>query len=288
MNQLLFRFMAVCIFVTLPCVAFSHGQIHDLIEKVDRKLEKDSANASLYVDRGQLYLEEQHYEEAVHDFAKAIEVDKKLAEAHYYMGVALLGEKKYKEAAIFAEQAISLATPEDTELRSQAYFLLGDIRVAQKQPDQAIVAYDDAIRITPMPTPDQYIYYVDALLSLGKTKYGAAVTLLQQATDKLGPVITLEYKLLDVYALQGDTSRALAQLDTMIARGHSKEVLFYRKGEIYLGMKEKAKASAAFNQALLSINELPLHRQSTKHIKESKQKILQQLDVLNPKKKTAP
>lgn len=255
----------------------AHGQIHDLIAKVDNKLALDPGNAGLYVDRAQLYIEVQHFAEAVVDCEKALSLEPARAEAHYFLGVAELGMRHFEAASAAVGQALTLAPAADVELRARAYFLLGDIAVADNRWPAAVTAYEDAIRVAPSSTPDQYLYYVDALIKQGPEHYGHAVTVLQQGMQALGPVTTLENRLLDVYLLQHDMTRALALLDTMIARGYSREVLWFRKGEIYQQAGDALKAKDAFNHALLSINELPPHRQNTRHIKEWKQKILLKL-----------
>jgi len=65
------------------------AQTNVLVEKLTKLIDKDSKNAQLYIQRGDAYLEQREFFDAVEDYTIAIELDDGADQAYFGRGMAL-------------------------------------------------------------------------------------------------------------------------------------------------------------------------------------------------------
>ena len=82
------------------------ARLDDAIALYGQMLALRPADATLYVDRGSLWLQKGARDEAETDFRKAIELDERLPEAAFNLGLILLAEQKSNEAERWLLRAV--------------------------------------------------------------------------------------------------------------------------------------------------------------------------------------
>jgi putative GTP pyrophosphokinase len=111
--------------------AHNKNQFSEAIAFYTRILELnpgDTIAALIYKHRGMAFFARSHYEEAIADFVKAIELDPKSYKAAYYQGIVLSVLQKYSESidAFGVSLAINPYQPYCLYRRGQAYYHLED------------------------------------------------------------------------------------------------------------------------------------------------------------------
>lgn len=110
--------------ILLANLYLEHGDLDKgkaLIEKLPASAITDP---TVYVNIGILFLNKKNPAEGATYFTRAIELDPKRAEAYYYRGLALLQQRKNREAKPDLEQVLALA-PNSDEARDAKQLLAG-------------------------------------------------------------------------------------------------------------------------------------------------------------------
>lgn len=114
------------------------------IDYATRYIEVTGA-AEGYVERGNLYIDLYELEKAVADCKKAIELDSKAYYAYNNLGCALLKLRRIEEAIGPLKQAVEI----DPDKDHLPYLNLAECYVLQKNYEEAIACYREAIRLQP-------------------------------------------------------------------------------------------------------------------------------------------
>jgi tetratricopeptide (TPR) repeat protein len=113
-----------------------------------KAIELDRKSAEAWNNRGCAYLELRQYDKALAALSKAIKLDPKFAPAHSNLGVALAEQDKLDEAIACFRQAIKL----DPKV-ALAHSNLGNALAEQGKLDEAIAAHRQAITLDPKFAP---------------------------------------------------------------------------------------------------------------------------------------
>jgi tetratricopeptide (TPR) repeat protein len=122
----------------------------------NRTDEKKEEEAPLHLKRGAAKLKEDHFEEALEEFKKAIELDPESADAHHALGLGYLKTGARVKALDALREATRLKPdwPEAQYNLGRAYYDFGDYK-------SAAISFEEAIRLKRD--------FFDALIELGAT-----------------------------------------------------------------------------------------------------------------------
>ena len=104
----------------------------------------DNPCASMYTNISAIYYKLGRYEEALANCQKAIEIDPRLAEAHYHMGNILSKTGRYDETIEAQKRAIQI-----NPVFSDAHYNLAQTYVRMGRFNEAINEYEEAVRLKP-------------------------------------------------------------------------------------------------------------------------------------------
>lgn len=130
-----------------------------------------------YVERGNLYIDLYELEKAVADCKKAIELDSEAYYAYNNLGCALLKLRRIEEAIEPLKQAVEI----DSDKDHLPYLNLAECYVLQKNYEEAIACYREAIRLQPENV--RWEKEIAKIYVLEK-KYDAAVAIYQKLIDQ--------------------------------------------------------------------------------------------------------
>ena len=105
---------------------------------------KSGPNANGYYWLGSYLQDHDYLDEAIANYAKAVQIDPNFAAAYYSLGVALQQKNQFEEAMAFYQQALSLNPKHIYALNN-----LGHIFKKMKKYDEAITYYQKALEINP-------------------------------------------------------------------------------------------------------------------------------------------
>jgi len=109
------------------------------------------------VRKGNRQYKKENYTEAEVDYRRGLEKNNKSFEAHFNLGDALFKQDKYQEAAEqFGLAAQQLDAKKDKDRLAATYHNLGNSYFGAQQYDQAVKAYQQALRNNPKDNDTRY------------------------------------------------------------------------------------------------------------------------------------
>ena len=243
----------------LPARVSAHGDLDEQIAAVTKRIEKDPANAALFLKRGQLHRMHRDWDAAMADLDQASVLDPSLSVVDLARGRTLL-EANWP---IFAKRAL------DRFLAKQPTHTDGLVtraRVLVKL-NQPVVAADDftrAIANRSEPEPYLFIERAQALASAGDDRLEEALRGLDEGVKKLGPLVTLQLPAIELELKGKRYEAALARLETIAAQSPRQETWLTRRAEILAQAGRLTEARAARIAALAAIESLPPSRRQDK------------------------
>ncbi len=145
----------------------------DAITQYGEVLKADKANPLALLGRGETYLAAGNLGAAATDLTTMIRgqqrdefarVDKRVGEAHYYLGTVMQRQGDLVGAATQARAALAISATD-----SDSLYLLGTVLLAQNQPAKAIPSFNEALLFVPVGWCEPYQGLQTAYTKLGKT-----------------------------------------------------------------------------------------------------------------------
>jgi tetratricopeptide (TPR) repeat protein len=198
--------------------------------------------SNAYYLRGNAYLDEDRYDEAISDESDAIRLDPNHAGAFALRGRGYQGKGQFDQALADENKAIAL----NPHLEIPFVFR-GSISLYKEQYDRALQDYDQAIRINPS---DYNAFFGRARAYDGKRLFARAIGDYDQ-TIHLNPRFPDAFYLRGLsYGALGKTDPGIADLGQAIRLNPNYAEAFYYRGLFYKNASQYRQAIADFDQAL--------------------------------------
>lgn len=252
--------LCLAVFMVIPFTAQAHEGLPEQIVAMTAKIKRDPKNASLYLQRGELYRLHEEWTRADADYQRALRLDPNLNIVNLARGNMLF------EAGRYAHAKSSL----DRFLRQQPDHgegLIVRARVLARMGARVKAADDFTRAIALAPTQEPELFIERARVLAGDRRHlEQALQGLDEGIERLGTLVTLELAAIDVELRLKNYDAALARLDLITAQSDRKETWLVRRGEILEKAGRKEEARAAFNAAIVAIESLPAHRRQNRSI----------------------
>jgi tetratricopeptide (TPR) repeat protein len=253
----LFLFMCVI----WPATALGHGPVHEQIEEVTRRIERDPRNAELYLKRAELHRIHNDWRAAEVDYQQTRRLDPALDVVDFCEG-RMLFEAGHLEPAKFSLDRYVSRHPHDPEAR----WARARVEARLGRAEAAVEDYTRALARLAQPKPEHFLERARALAAAGRTKQ--AIAGLDDGIQRLGPLVTLEIPAIDFELELRRYDAALVRLARIMEQSPRKERWLARRGEILTQAGRDHEAREAFVQALKALESLPPNLQATKAMKE--------------------
>jgi tetratricopeptide (TPR) repeat protein len=244
-----------------PLAARAHGDLHDQIASVTGQIRQDPRNAMLFLKRGELYRVHGEWDAAQADYDQVTQFAPDFAAIDFFRGRMLLEAGRSKPARKSLDRFLE-RQPDHAEA------LIARARVLVKLGEGEAAANDFTRAITrvPDPKPDYYLERAQALVSAGDGHVDDALRGLDEGIQRLGPLVALRVRAIDLELLRKDFDGALARLEQIIAQSPRRETWLARKGDILEQAGRTREAREAFAAALTAIESLPPNHRKSKTI----------------------
>ena len=185
-------FLGLVVFITallaffIPQRASAHGELLLRISAATKRIAAATNNfAQLYLERGELYREDQNWVAAEADYAKAEQLDPKLVGVDFCRARMLDDAGRLPESRAIYDKYLN-RYPTDGEA------LIGRARVLVKLKDRnaAIPDYRRGLELSRDPQPEFYLELAQNLSAEGQGS--DALQALDDGVKKLGPIPTLQ------------------------------------------------------------------------------------------------
>lgn len=225
----------------------AHPEIDAALSRLNAQIAATPDDASLYVQRGELYARHDAPVMAEANFLRAAELAPELPRLNRARAELDLANGRLAAARARLTRVLA-ANPKDAE----ALVLRARAGAALRAVPAAITDYSAALVLIATPPPDLYLERAE-LFSSGAD----AIRSLDEGLARLGPIVSLELRALALEESLGRTDAALTRLDRIIAQSERKESLLKRRGDLLAQAGRTAEAHAAYAAALAAIAALP-------------------------------
>lgn len=251
--------------------ALAHEDLLARIAALTHRIAQEPANSELYLKRGELFRQHEEWDGALLDFERASKLDPQLTIVDLLRGLTLLEAGNPKPAQLAFDRFLS-RHPEHAEAlaaRGRAWANLGETRAAAADLTRAI-----AVR----PLPEHYLERAQILAAAGRAD--EALQSLDESTDHLGPLVSLQRYAIELELKLGRHDAALARLDALSSGLSRQEAWLVRRGEILERAGRGMEARAVYTQALAALEALPGHLRATRAMAELETRVRAALERL--------
>ncbi len=225
----------------------AHGPIHEQIEALSARIDRDPRNAGLYLRRGELWGADGKLEAALADFERAERLDPALAVVDMARGRAFFRAGRLVPARKALDRFLAGSDehhPGASAMRARVLVQLGDFRGAAHDYERAIAGWE-------RPKPEFYVERARAHAALGEREQ--ALRGLDDGIAKLGPVVSLQLPAIELELACGRHEAALARVEAAAAGAPRREAWLARRGEILERAGRAADARRAYSGALAAL-----------------------------------
>ena len=261
--------------------AFAHGELVRSISEVTAHLEAELRRpvdghhrAKLYLERGELYRLNRDFTRAAQDY-DAAEKHEPQRQAIYIARARMLFESGRGQPAREVIERFIAANPGHAE----ALYLHARVLVSLGWGARAVEQLDRALREVSQPDPDHYLARAEILVGLGKPHLVRAVAGLDEGIARLGPIVSLDSRAIDLDLALGRHDRALARIDRQAAATIRKDVWLARRADVLERAGRKRPAQDARRQALRALEALPPTLQRRPATLELRQRLMAALHL---------
>jgi tetratricopeptide (TPR) repeat protein len=254
----------------------AHGDVHESIVALTRRIAQEPRNADLYLRRGELHRVSGELSLALADYRSARRLAPKLDAPLLCASRALVDAGRGNDARPFLEPYLA-KHPRD----AAAHALSGRVLAREGRLDEAARAYDSALAFESRPTPDLYLERARAAAGAGRAE--DALRGIEDGLSRLGPAAALEEAALDLELGLGRFDAALLRIDRTLRGAARKETGLARAGEVLERAGRLPEARDAYLRALAAVQALPPRLRETRATAELEAKLLSSLSCLERK-----
>lgn len=245
--------LAICL-TLMPPFARAHEGLHEQIVAITAKIRRDPANASLYLQRGELHRLHRDWRLAARDYDRAQRLQPGLSSVQLARGKMLFELGRFKQARMVLDQFLRRQPDQLDGLVTRGRVL---VRLGVRA--EAVKDFSHAIAVAQPPEPELFLERAQ-ILSAEQKDINNALRGLDEGIARFGPLATLELAAIDLELRQKDFEAALTRLDLVMAQSDRKEAWLIQRGEILKAAGRNDEARKAFSAALLAIESLPPER----------------------------
>jgi tetratricopeptide (TPR) repeat protein len=238
-----------------PAPVLAHGDFDARVAALSARI-KEQPSADRYLERSVLYRGHGDLAAALADLDHAERLDPTRTDLGLHRGRLALDAGRPEEAVAPLEELLA-GVPDHPEANLALARALAELG----RPRDAAAHYTRAIEAAPVRIPSHYLEQADALLAAGEPQ--VALNGLDEGLSRLGPVVALASRAIEIELAQGRVDAALVRLDRLASSASRQETWLARRAEILEDSGRRAEARAAYAGALAEIERLPVRRRAT-------------------------
>ncbi len=262
---------AVCFFPW----AKGHGTYHSLIHRIDSELKAEPGNGTLWYKRAILNFEHQNWLKTLADLEKAEQLSPKQFPTGWIKGQVLYSQNKLQEGRVELDQFLANQPTHPGALVSRARLLL-----RRNDPSAALNDFRSALRHSLNPQPDLFQEVAVALHDANLTD--EAIQILKFGLNKLGPIPSLQLKILEIELAAARHDSAFKNLDDFQKSASRPETWMMKRALIFSQLGRNDESRTAWQSLQQHISNLPEHERQSHAMNTISIQAKKALTSLNP------
>jgi tetratricopeptide (TPR) repeat protein len=236
-------------FSLMPYAAHAHGELLIRIATASREI-ATNATAERYLNRAELYRQDQNWNAAETDYNEATRLGIK-ADTVDLCRAQLEADRNHLDSARTILDKIIVHSPGE----GKAFIARAHIHVRQGARPAAIADYKLGSSLGAELDSDAFLEWGQMLAAEKQTTEALAV--LDRGIGKFGPMNALQVYAMDLELGLKNNAAALARLQIIIDHADRKERWLARRGDIQLAAGSAIEARQSYEAALAAIRHLP-------------------------------
>jgi predicted Zn-dependent protease len=251
-SRLVYKISIVVLLLTSVSLqeVVAHAEIHEMIEALDRQIEKNPDTIKLYLMRSRLHADHHDFKKALADLAVAEKFDPKAA-SYPLLRATVLFESGKPDAAHSMLKGWLETHPDD----SDGWILKARILDSQGSGDASADAWCKGLTYCSKPTPELIFQHADAHQKCNDLS--AALCAIDSGLSKLGPILALQQRAIELELEQGLFDQALKRVDTMLQNRTNPGVLYFTRARILEAAGRSDEAEKDWKAGLAWLEQLP-------------------------------
>ena len=243
--------LVAALLATAPSASRAHGDLHNQIADLDRRIAAAPNDGALVLRRAELHRIHREWAAADADYGRVLALAPRHPEAAWLRARSALEAGDVATALAQLDRYL-VRHPEHPGARlTRARALIASARATE-----AVGDFAAAVEKLPQAEPDHYLEWADAQRAAGMPA-DAQLATIERGLRRLGPVPALEALALEIELGTGRIDDALARLDRQAATAARKEALLFRRGQILERAGRRDEAFVAYRASLDAIDRLP-------------------------------
>jgi tetratricopeptide (TPR) repeat protein len=206
------------------------GRVLESIEQLKQIIQSDPANGPAYFYLSTLYTEMKEYDSAERYLQRAMTANPAQGLHYYQFGLIRYRQKQWRPALGFFKQALEIGAGKN---EAAVWRSIGDVQVELFDRDEALQAYETALRIEPHDAPTRLAL---GRFYLERSAPDRAIPHLRAALE-IDPLLQAAYPVLGrAYRQTGDLSSAMITLKKALEANAADQESRYALGQVFLAM----------------------------------------------------
>ena len=267
------QIIIVLIGTLLSCGAASaHGSLPLRIGILTERLESDPRNVELLLKRGELYRQHRNWQAALDNFSQALQLDPDAAIVDFFIGRVLHQAGRPSEALPRLRRFVQ-SDPD----HANGWLYMARSAAALGMLEDASEMYRKAIMTAPVKTPDHYLEWSEAHFANSPTRVGGAIAILENGIARLGPIVSMVQRAMQLKRMTGDLDGAMRYLEMLPSALKNSPRWLTTRADLRRESQTVGEAIGLYLQALAAIDKLPASRRHSPALTELKRYLQRQL-----------
>lgn len=256
-------FIAFLLFISFNSV-FSHGDLHELIESITKKIEKFPDSAELYIIRADYFRLHKEFDKALNDVNTSVSKNKNI-DTRIINTLIFIDCNKTE----LADSCITSFLSENN-FHKKALTLKVEILKKKQNFKEAILFQNKIIKNANEQNPEDYYEFINLYKPLYKNWIDSVFNVYNYGRKQLGNLPFFDEFEFDISINNNRLDNALEVCDRSIKIANRKEFWYSKKASVYKLIGETKNEKRYLHLVLVSIDSLPKNTAKTRAVKELK------------------
>lgn len=253
--------------------AAAHGTHSALLARVDERLAEQPLNGDLWYQRAVLEFEHEDWAAAASDFEKAEQYAPGGFPVLWWQGRILDQQGNFRDAKSVLDRFLAKTPGHWGGLASRAR-----VEIKLGRVNEALDDFRAALAANPEAEPDLVVEVAQALACNGVTD--EALRVLEAGVKRLGPIPSLQLKILEVEVNSGRYDSALSRLDAMQRSAPRPEPWMEKRASLLAQAGRPGESRAAWQALVSHLKSLPANERDSHSMVILSERARQALAVL--------
>ena len=258
-------------------LGLSHDDVVQRILELTHQIALHPQDTGLYMERGELYLIHEEYQNALGDFTFCVDHDFNNVRVCMGMSKTYLYLNQPGDALTFVEKALTLEPKQLTTLELKATILSQLGRNCEAGNTMELLLTN-----TNNPSPILFLETSTYMESCDESVTALnAIRVLEDGINRLGEIKVLQKRLVTLYMSSKQYDEAIRVQTSIIENSKLKIRSYFERAQLYIQLQSEDKAKEDLMTALALMNELPDHKKgisSLANLKNEMSALLNELE----------